>query len=141
MTQDYTGKSYYLSDYVGADGQRLLVAVPCRVADLPQTFYALLDTGATWGVLPAPLAEALGCDLAIDETIPPLQTWRGEVRGRLERLDLILPAEDGEDVQVEATWFVSAEWQGPMVIGWVGCLQRLRIGLDPSQDAFLFGAP
>ncbi|MBI4531612.1 MAG: hypothetical protein HY709_08815, partial [Candidatus Latescibacteria bacterium] len=48
-------------------------------------------------------------------------------------------AEEGENVEVEATWFISPDWPGPIVIGWKGCLERLRFAVDPSEDTFYFG--
>jgi hypothetical protein len=47
-------------------------------------------------------------------------------------------ADEGSPLAVEATWFVADGWPGPIVIGWKGCLERMRFALDPSADAFYF---
>jgi hypothetical protein len=42
-------------------------------------------------------------------------------------------------LETEATFFVSPDWPGPMVIGWKGCLEWIRFALDPGEDAIYFG--
>jgi hypothetical protein len=49
-------------------------------------------------------------------------------------------ATDGEPLSVDAICFTSESWPGPFVIGWKGCLERMRFGLDPSEEAFYFGS-
>lgn len=44
----------------------------------------------------------------------------------------------GKSMTVEATCFVSAAWPGPLVIGWKGCLERMRFALDPDDEFFYF---
>jgi hypothetical protein len=41
-------------------------------------------------------------------------------------------------MEVDATWFIASDWPGPMVIGWRGCLERMRFALDPGHDTFFF---
>jgi hypothetical protein len=43
--------------------------------------------------------------------------------------------------RIEATWFISPDWPGPLVLGWKGCLERLRFALDPTpeEEWFYFG--
>jgi hypothetical protein len=60
------------------------------------------------------------------------------MRGRLERLRLRFCAEEGSEVEIEASCFVSADWTGPMVIGWKGGLERVKVALDPSDNSFYF---
>jgi hypothetical protein len=47
----------------------------------------------------------------------------------------------GDEVTVEATFFLAEHLPDPTVIGWRGCLVRLRFAIDPSADTFYFGAP
>jgi hypothetical protein len=68
-----------------------------------------------------------------------LQSRFGTIRGEWIRVPLILLASEGDELPVEATWFVSADWPGPLVIGWKGCLERLRFALDPGHESFYFG--
>lgn len=62
------------------------------------------------------------------------------MHGRFERLQTWLVAEEGDELELEATWFISEDWPGPLVIGWKGCLERFRLALDPGKDAIYFGA-
>ena len=59
--------------------------------------------------------------------------------GRLIRLPLHIGALEGRDLALEATFFVSADWRGPVVLGWTGCLERFRFGVDPFKNRFYFG--
>lgn len=138
ITLSFAGKARYLADVEAAQGT-LLVSVPCRIPPLEAHLQALLDTAATWCVLSADWAEALGYDVTPDPDLPRLSTRFGLLPGRLERIPVVFEAEEGEDVEVEATWFISPDWPGPVVIGWKGCLERLRLALDPSEEAFYFG--
>jgi hypothetical protein len=135
LTQSYVGKLTYYPEYT--DGfHRLLVAVPCLVGDLTHPIHALLDTASEWCVLPGVLVQALGYDVEPHDIL--LHSRLGTFPGRLERAPVRFSARAGDTVEVEATWFVSIEWPGPMVIGWKGCLERLRFALDPGEDSFYF---
>jgi len=138
LTQSYSGSARYYADYE-AGPHRLVVAIECRLGEL--SVYALLDTGADWCVLPTGIAELLGYEVAPDADTPPYHTRYGRLLGRRERVLVSLIAEDGASLEVEATWFVSPDWPGPVVIGWKGCLERLRFALDPTpgEDRFYFG--
>jgi hypothetical protein len=58
----------------------------------------------------------------------------------MEIIPVEFEADEGSPLNVEATWFVADGWPGPVVIGWKGCLERLRLALDPDQDTFYFAA-
>jgi hypothetical protein len=62
----------------------------------------------------------------------------GTLTGRLERVSVTLDATEGQALTIQATCFVSAEWSGPRVIGWKGCLERIRFGFDTTTEAFYF---
>ena len=111
ITLSFAGKAHYLAD-VEANQGALLVSVPCRIPPLEVPLQALLDTAATWCVLSADWAEVLGYDVAPDPDLPRLSTRFGLLPGRLERNPVIFEAEEGEDVEVEATWFISPDWPG-----------------------------
>jgi len=63
------------------------------------------------------------------------------IHGRLVRAELQLIAEVGESLAINATVFVSRDWQGPNFIGYGGFLERVRFAIDPGQDQnhFHFG--
>jgi hypothetical protein len=135
--QEYQGWNAYSSDvYWGP--HRLFVAVPCIVEGWLIPVEGMLDTAAEWCVLPAALApEVDGEGLPQDQV--RLETRLGSFEGRLERLKIRFPAIEGQPLAVEATWFVSPDWTGPLVLGWKGCLERFRFALDPREERFYFG--
>jgi hypothetical protein len=135
LSQVYTGRAGYAADYMEGPFQ-LSVAVECLVGELAVN--ALLDTGSQWCVLPAEIAVTLDETSGSDEPTERLSTRLGTFAGRLVRIPLALVAEDGETVDVDATWFVSPDWPGPAVIGWKGCLERIRFALDPTLEQFYF---
>jgi hypothetical protein len=135
LSQVYTGRAGYAADSVEGPYQ-LSVGVECLVGEF--AINALLDTGSQWCVLPAKIALALDEATASHEPVERLSTRLGTFAGRLVRLPLAFVAEDGETMDVDATWFVSADWPGPAVIGWKGCLERIRFALDPTLEQFYF---
>jgi hypothetical protein len=136
VNQTYRGKSKYRPDHPDPSGS-LLVAIVCRVGGRKDNEIALLDTASQWCVLPSPLALELGYDLETARDVR-LHTRHGALSGELTRFPILFVAEEGESVEVDATWFVTRDWPGPMVIGWKGCLERIRFALDPSEDDFYF---
>jgi predicted aspartyl protease len=136
VNQTYRGKSRYRTQ-VGEWPNRFPVAVSCLVGDLPNPVDALLDTGAEWSVLPPALAEAAQYE-AVGEVIQ-YGTRHGRLSGELVRTRLTFSPDEGETVAIDATWFLPEEWTAGVVIGWRGCLERLKFGLDPSDESFYFG--
>jgi hypothetical protein len=137
LTQTYVGKTGYHTQQVTPTG-KLIVAVEYLVDENP--VMALLDTGAEYGVFPAELAMALGYDTQ-DGPRTVLKTRLGDYEGHLLRILITLPAQEGSGLDIELTWVVAPGWPGPPVIGWGGCLERLRFALDPTpgEDCFYFG--
>jgi hypothetical protein len=115
----------------------LLVVVVCRVGDYPERHSALLDTASQWCILPPAIALVLGYDPEI-EADTQLHTRFGMLTGELIRLPVFFVADEGKPAEVEATWFLSPDWPGPIVIGWKGCLERMRFACDPQEDSFYF---
>lgn len=139
FSQDYPARASYLADF-RAGPHRLVLAVACQLRQLP--YFALLDTAADWCVLPPEVADELGFELEPDPAVPPYSTRQGLVYGRLERMPVTLLAAEGDPLEVDATWFVSAAWSGPVVLGWKGCLERLRLALDPTPgEEFIYFGP
>jgi hypothetical protein len=103
--------------------------------------FAQLDTGAAWSVLASEVASELGL---LDGSGEPsrLNTREGLKDGYLVRVPLMIPADEGEgeSLEIEATFFVSADWpRGKNFIGYSGFLDFIRIALDPQQYYFYFG--
>jgi hypothetical protein len=99
-------------------------------------WFALVDTAAPWCVVDPALAEVLGLSTRSDTA---LSTRLGVVRGELHRVPLVLFADQGRALTVEATVFASSHWSGPNVIGYQGFLERVRFAIDPGAQRFYFG--
>lgn len=144
LTHDYEGGGKCSLDHPsGTDN--LLVAIPCCLEGLPlvdgfpSIQYALLDTAAEWCILPGAIVRLLDLDLTPDPDTLPYCTRRGTFHGRFERLSLTLIATEGQKVEVNATFFI-CDWTGPIIVGWRGCLERIRFGLDPSTGMWYFAS-
>ncbi|HEV7785650.1 MAG TPA: hypothetical protein VGQ28_09970 [Thermoanaerobaculia bacterium] len=99
---------------------------------------AQVDTGAAYSTLEADVAEALNLFNLKGQTTR-LSTRLGSFGGQLLRLPLSLIADKGESLDLEATFFVSRDWRGPTLLGYVGLLDKLRIALDSPVNLFHFG--
>lgn len=139
MRQDYTGSPYYIPNHQYGS-YNLLVAVSCAVGQSRTPVYGLLDTASEWCVLPVNIATELGYSFGPTSDTSLLHTRFGLIHGRLERMDIRLPAEDGSDLTVDATCFISEDWTGPLVIGWRGFLERIHFALDTTEELFYFRA-
>jgi hypothetical protein len=85
------------------------------------------------------MASELGYELNAGEDTR-MHTRLGLIDGEVIRLPITFVPDEGEPVEVEATWFLSADWPGPMVIGWRGRLERMRFACDPGENDFYFAA-
>ena len=101
--------------------------------------YALIDTGAPFCIFNSDLLNAAGIDFDAGEWIT-LSTRIGRVNGRIQRLELIVPAQEGDSLSVDASVFVTDEWQHGSFLGYGGFLERLRFAIDPLLNLFYFGA-
>ena len=99
---------------------------------------AQLDTGSAWSVLRRDVAEALGVIDGTGETVR-MRTAAGILQGRLERVPLVLIADQGISLTLQATFFVSSQWRGGTFLGYTGLLDKLRIALDSPANQFYFG--
>lgn len=105
--------------------------------DLGVVLLALVDTGAPWSLLDAEVAESLNL-LNGDGEPKTIKTWRGAFRGRLERINVRLHADEGDSLDFEATVFVSPGWRGNF-LGYGGLLQHIRFAVDATKNLFYFG--
>lgn len=114
------------------------VFVKLGFGNLSSTFLAQLDTGAAYSFLETQMADALGLLDGTGQQVT-IGTRIGTFRGRLERVPITLVADEGEDLEVDAIFFVSREWPGKTFLGYSGLLSHIRIALDPSSNLFFFG--
>jgi hypothetical protein len=119
-------------------GHRYLVGVRCRLGAQENEEIAQLDTAAQWSVVGGEIADELAADLGdiVQEHIQ-MSTRLGLLNGSLRklRIELLADAEHGVNVEVDATVAVLPDWNGPVMLGFNGFLERLRIGIDPGADA------
>jgi hypothetical protein len=104
---------------------------------------AVLDTGAPYPIISPKIAIQAGLN-----RVKPLERKTRVVRkmkleGSIIRLNMTLPADEGEDLTVDATAFIPdvEEYWGdfPCFIGQSGFLERIRYAVDPATDTFYFG--
>jgi len=103
-----------------------------------KSWLAQLDTGAAYSMLDREIAEALGVLDGDGERVKVI-TPGGSFQGCLERIPLVLLADEGRSLEVEATFLVSPDWPGKTFLGYTGFLDRLRIALAPPVHHFYFG--
>jgi hypothetical protein len=123
---------------------RLPIGVKCRIGNLEVTDLALLDTGAEWSVIGGDTANILEDELGVPTESFTMSTRLGRISGSLYRINISLLAEDhGYDLIVESSVFVSEKWDGPIVLGYRGFLERIRFAIDPGvipgEQRFYFG--
>lgn len=104
---------------------------------------AVLDTGGAYLVLD----PAVATDVAMGPAIHRDRLFiRGfTIPGSVHRVPVTIPAEAGEALTFEATAFVpelgpGEHWPLPSYLGWQGCLDRIRLALDPGEERIYFGA-
>jgi hypothetical protein len=106
---------------------------------LPGPIFAQLDTGAPWSIFDPEVSREFADTEVLDEGIA-LQTRFGSRTGRLARIALTLPAEEGEELTVQATVFLCDDWpEGKNFLGYSGLIEKIRFALDPEQNLFYFG--
>lgn len=113
-------------------GQKLIVPVRCNLGDIPEDYFALLDTGAEWTVVGGDLARLVGGQASPCGESKDISTRLGPVTGELHRVDVTLLADTGKDQRIDATILLCPEWDGPIVLGYRGLLERLRFALAPD---------
>ncbi len=127
------------------DSWSVTVAVKCRIEPLEFSCPALLDTGAEWSVIGGNMAALLENRLGPPIRSLTMSTRLGTIFGELHRVGITLLTDpgQGDELTVESTTFVSEEWDGPVVLGYRGFLERIRFALDsgvtPGNQIFYFG--
>jgi hypothetical protein len=103
------------------------------------TTTAMLDTGSTYSVLDADVAGEWGAFDEADAPAVELATRHGLLRGQLVRRQVWLLADEGESLEVDATFWVSPQWRHGHFLGYAGFLQRIRFALEPLTNSLYFG--
>ena len=106
--------------------------------DIEIATFARLDPATPWVVLNAELTNTLG--LGASGPDATLRTNAGRMKGTLERYPILLAAEEGQSLEIDATLFVCSEWRRGNFLGYTGLLERIRFAIDPASQLFYFGS-
>jgi len=138
------GRVKYL-DYLGDSLDTARIILPVTFGDRVRTF-AIVDTGSPWCILNPQEAAILNIDYSkegqkISRFV--LLGWQGA--GWLCEIPMILKAEIGQDIALEATVFIpqlhpNQRWMFPNFLGLSGFLNKIRFAVDPEHNHFYFGA-
>jgi len=113
------------------------MAVTCRVGAQFQIL-ALVDTGAAYTVLSDDLAATLREENVLGSSLESLtlSTRHGSVKCNLHQLELVIVADGGRDLHIDATCAVPEpeQWEGPTVIGFYTVLESLRFAVEVQQS-------
>jgi len=130
--------SYY-DTVPGAPTRDPRICIQVEIGDGQVEVLAMVDTAAPWCIIEPPLARALRADL---EELPEeaiLSSRLGRFSGRLYRGTITILAQEGVDLSVESTLFLSPEWPAGNFVGYQGFLERFRFAVDPGANRFYFG--
>jgi len=116
---------------------KLHVGVKCMLGGAEYTDVALLDTGAQWSMMGGETAEILNDFFGPAEQTIKINSRFGSFTYTLRRLSINLLADHncGNNLVFDATVAVSAEYPGPVILGYQGFLEHLLFGLEPSISA------
>lgn len=112
--------------------------IPIRLGEI--TTDAVLDTGGAYLIIHPELALELGLEPKDGLSGLRLSVRGSSIEGVLHRYPVTIPATAGASLTFEATVFVPSHWDLPAYLGWHGCLERLRIAVDPIAELLFFGA-
>ena len=145
LTQDKapfaTGRAGYRDSIPEPEADQHGPDVVVRIKPQPLDFsvFAVVDTAAPWCILEPGIGYRLMDFLEPTGDPVILSTRLGFVRGNLYRGVVTLIAQEGKDLEIDATIFLSPDWRGGNFIGYEGMLERARFAVDPGANLFYFG--
>jgi predicted aspartyl protease len=111
--------------------------IPIRLGEINTE--AVLDTGGAYLILHPELAAELGWDPSRGLGNIRMSVRGSSIEGVLHRYEVTIPAMVGTPLTFEATVFVPSYWDLPAYMGWHGCLERVRVAVDPVAEILFFG--
>jgi hypothetical protein len=124
---------------------RFQYGIQCRIERFAGKFEAYIDTGAEYSIIGGELASELIKNADSLANID-FSTRLGLIKGKLARIQSVLLAESGggRDLEVEGSFILAPDWNGPIIIGHYCFLEKLNFAFVPAQAAtnyslFLFG--
>ena len=143
LDQFAQGACEYFDHYKDELTARIVINI--YLAEREKAISAIVDTGAPWCIT-NPL-EIRGIASQVDRLYPsaPLSIRGMTYPGWLYRVPIMIPAMEGESLNVDATAFVpdlrpDETWPHPNFIGLEGFLNRIYFAINPIQNLFYFGA-
>ena len=138
-----SGRTIYKDHYPG-NNQDNRIVIPVNIAGKITT-EMMVDTGGHWCVVHPEIIDELSSEI-FDAYFPEekLRIRSDSYNGKIVKLPLILPAVEGESIEVIASVFSpilpkGIEWGLPNFIGVTGFLDKIRFAVDPEIYAFYFG--
>ena len=116
---------------------RLVLGVECEFSTIETKQIALLDTAAELSVAGIQVYQRFleeNASLGLPVGTTTINTRLGNFTGELYRVEVQLTAAWGEPLMVDGTFLFCEEWNGPTVLGFYGCLERLRLAIDPDYE-------
>jgi hypothetical protein len=106
---------------------------------------AVIDTGGVYLVVEPNVAQELTLDSQIRIGNTTLSIRGNKITGSLYRINMRLPAEEGEDLVQEVTAFIPdatvENWgELPTYMGLMSCLEFLKFAVDPAENHFYFAS-
>jgi hypothetical protein len=131
-----------LHSNVAQIGDRL-ARVRLQVEIAGSTALAVVNTGGAYLVVDPQIAREAGLGTALHRERVVIRGF--SYRGEVYRVPVRIVAEAGVSLHFEATAFVpelddGEHWPLPSYLGWQGCLERIRLALDPGRERAYFGA-
>jgi hypothetical protein len=127
-----------LTDWIEGD-YKLLVAVAARVGST-RSRPLMLNCACEFCVISLEKAERAGWTTCPGLERQRISTRLGEFTGVVDRIDVWFDGDSGDGIVVDATWIIIADWPGPTVLGWRGCLERMLFAFDPMDNWFYFAS-
>lgn len=119
------------------------IAVPCRLGQLEETYFALLDTGSSRTIIGGELVDLLD-DQFGPELVPniSIRSRLGgyTLSGPLHELHISLPSlgNSGVDLDIIAQVVAIREWPPFVVLGVYGFLESIRFAIEPSSEPMMY---
>ena len=141
-----TGASSYLYQPVLSSENINRILVDVKIGSFEVQAY--LDTGAVYMICAPEIGDALQLS-ETDNVGSERLLFRGtRYHGMLYRVPLMLLAEEGKPLEIDATTFIPQArpdqvWPREFrcILGMAGCFERLRFAIDPFEDTIYFGGP
>jgi hypothetical protein len=137
MTVEFDDRLRFWTDWP-VDNHVLLVAIPAVIGNTIEDAALLFDSASDCCIINAANAREAGWPGGLGLGTQWLSSRLGTFEGTIDRLQLTFRGFNGESMIIDATWLIIEDWPGPTVLGWKGCLERMRFAVEPMDNWFYF---